>query len=172
MATQKNLYSSLTAFTITLASLGSYAAREGTIVSNSTNSYIDMSFSGKITVGAAAATGNCYLLASSSDGTSIDYPATGADAGITIPSIDQLGTLQYGQLVPGTMLRMIETINTRGIAATTAVPFGPIWVAQAFNGNIPLGGIAPVIVNCQGQAFDATAGHFSVSYVGLQYTIA
>lgn len=93
MATQSYLYSSVTAFTITGTSLGSYAGREGTIVSNSTNLYIDLILSGKVTVGAAVALGNVYLLLSSSDGTNISYPATGSDAGITVP-IENLGSLQ------------------------------------------------------------------------------
>jgi hypothetical protein len=31
---------------------------------------------------------------------------------------------------------------------------------------------SPVIVNCQGQAFDATAGHFAVYYTVIEQTIA
>lgn len=172
MATQKNLYGAVTAFTLTGTSLGSYAAREGTIVDNSVNLYIDMEITGKVTVGAAAALGDCYLLLSASDGTNKTYPATGADAAITIPSIDLLGTLRPGDKVPGTELIFCCAIKTRGVAAATAVPFSAGFVAQLFGGNIPIGGIAPVLVNCQGQAFDATAGHTVLNYTGLQYQIA
>lgn len=174
MATQKILYGSVTAFTITGTSLGSYAAREGTIVSNSTNAYVDMMISGSIYTGAAVPTGNVYMLLSSSDGTSISYPATGSDAGIAagVIPIETLGSLQPGQMVPGTELIYAFTIQTRGLAAATKIPFGGIYVAQLFNGNIPIGGIAPVLVNCQGQAFDATAGHTVIDYTGLTYTIA
>jgi hypothetical protein len=174
MATQSYLYSSLTAFTITLVSLASYGAREGTLVANSTNLYIDLIMSGKLTVGAAAATGDCYLLLSSSDGTNISYPATGADANLTLPPVGMLslGSLNPGDKVPGTALRFCLKIPTNGVAATTAVPFDSFSVAQIFNGQIPLGGVAPVIVNAQGQAFDATSGHFAIDYVGVKYTIA
>ena len=172
MATQKNQYGSLTAFTITLASLASYAAREGTLVTNAVNLFIDMIISGFITVGAALSTGDCYLLLSASDGTNTASPATGSDAGITIPSIDLLGTLNPGDKVPGTELIFATKIRTRGIAATTKVSFEPIAVAALFGGTIPPGGIAPVIVNCQGQAFDATSGHFAINYTGLTYQIA
>lgn len=175
MASQTLLYSpSLTAFTLTGTSLASFAAREGTIVANSTNLAIDYAISGKISVGAAAATGDCYLLASSSDGTNISYPATGSDASLALPAraIAALDSLQYGQQVPGTELIFLAKIPTNGAPATTVIPFGGIYVAQAFGGNIPIGGFAPVLVNCQGQAFDATAGHTVINYVGLKYTIA
>ena len=177
MATQNLNYGSVTAFTITGTSLANFSAREGTIVTNTANKYIDMVISGKISVGAAAGTGNVFLLASSSDGTNISYPATGTDANITQASfgasgINALGQLQYGQVVPGTGLVFLATIFTAGVPATTVVPFFNIYVAQAFGGNIPIGGIAPVLVNCQGQAFDATPGHTVVNYTGLTYTIA
>ena len=174
MATQSLLYSSVTALTLTGTSLASYGGREGTIVANSTNLYVDMVLSGKISVGAAVATGNCYLLASSSDGTNISYPATGTDAAMTMPaiSIASMELLQYGQLVPGTALVFLYKIPTQGLAATTVVPIPNIYVAQAFGGNIPIGGWAPVLVNCQGQVFDATAGHTVMNYTGLKYTIA
>jgi len=174
MATQSILYGATTAFTITLASLGSFAAREGTLVANSTNKYIDMIISGKLTVGAAAANGDCYVLLSSSDATNISYPATGADAGITLGglAIASLATLLPGDKVPGTALRFCVKVPTAGVAATTAVPFDSFSAANIFNGQIPIGGIAPVVVNCQGQAFDATAGHFAINYTGVQYTIS
>lgn len=174
MATQSLLYSAVTAFTLTGTSLASYAGREGTIVTNTSNLFIDMMLSGKISVGAGVATGNCYILASSSDGTQISYPATGSDANITIPplGVAALESLQYGQPVPGTALVFLYKIPTAGVAATTVVPFEGIYVAGAFNNNIPIGGWAPVLVNCQGQSFDATAGHTVINYTGLRYTIA
>lgn len=173
MATQKNQYGSLTAFVITLASLASYAAQEGTLVTNAVNLFIDMIISGFITVGAAAAIGDCYLLLSSSDGTNISSPASGSNAVISPAlNIDLLGTLNPGDKVPGTELIFATRIKTRGIAATTKVSFEPIAVSQLFGGALPPGGIAPVIVNCQGQAFDATGGHFAINYTGLTYQIA
>ncbi len=51
--------------------------REGTLVTNAVDLFIDMIISGFITVGAAAAIGDCYLLLSSSDGTNISSPASG-----------------------------------------------------------------------------------------------
>lgn len=173
MATQKNLYGSTTAFMLTGTSLGSYAAREGTLVANSSNLYIDMEISGKVTVGAAEALGDCYLLLSSSDGSNISYPATGADASIVVPSIDLLGTLRPGRQGAGHRADFPAAQSRRAACrATTAVPFNAGFIAQLFGGNIPIGGVAPVLVNCQGQAFDSTAGHTVINYTGLQYQIA
>jgi hypothetical protein len=177
MATAKTLYAvGPTAFTITLASLASFGAREGTAVSNTTNLGLDVTFSGKVTAGAAVPTGDCYLLAGSFDGNNYSYPLTGADANVTLSgkAIASLAGLQYGQLVPGTGLIFLEAIPTYGLAATTAVPFPPVSISQAFQmaGLTVPESFSPVIVNCQGQAFDATAGHFAVYYTVIEQTIA
>jgi hypothetical protein len=177
MATAKTLYAvGPTAFTITLASLASFAAREGTAVSNTTNLGLDVTFSGKVTAGAAVPTGDCYLLAGSYDGNNYSYPLTGADAGVTLAAkaIASLANLQYGQLVPGTGLVFLEAIPTFGLALGTAVPFPPISISQAFQmaGLTVPESFSPVIVNCQGQAFDATAAHFAVYYTVIEQTIA
>lgn len=172
MATQALLYGSVTAFTLTGASLAANACREGTIVTNSSNLYIDMALSGSITLGAAASTGDAYILLSSSDGTTISSPATGSDAGVTLPgaAIPSFDSLQIGMTVPATDLIFLMKLSCRGLAAGAVVKFNNIYVAQAFGGNIPIGGWAPVLVNCTGQALSASASLFD--YTGLKYTIA
>ena len=173
MATQTLLYGSVTAFTLTGASLAANACREGTIVANSSNLFIDMELSGSITLGAAASTGDAYILLSSSDGTTISSPASGADAGIVITGLGaflpSLETLQIGMTVPTTDLVFLMKLSCRGLAAGAVVKFNNIYVAQAFGGNIPIGGWAPVLVNCTGQALSASASLFD--YTGLKYTI-
>ena len=177
MATQSDLYSSVTAFVLTGASLADKAAREGTLVANSTNLYIDMLLSGKITTGAAISAGNCYILLSSSDATNISYPATGADAGITpgslaLASLELLASpyVPPFQKVPGTELVFFTKLSTAGTAAGAAFTFQNLSVAAAFNGQIPIGGWAPVLVNMSGQALSATATVFN--WTGVKYTIA
>lgn len=155
---------------MTGTSLANNAAREGTLVDNTSNLYMDAILSGFVTVGAAAATGNCYVLLSSSDATTVSYPATGSNASIVVP-VANLGALTLGQIVPGTALVFLYTIGTMGVAATTAVGFENLSVAQAFGGNLPPKW-APVLVNCQGQSFDATAGHTVINYNGVTYTTA
>ena len=178
MATAKTLYAvGPTAFTITLASLASFGAREGTAVSNTTNLGLDVTFSGKVAAGAAVPSGDCYLLAGSFDGNNYSYPLTGADANVTLSAkaICSLAGLQYGQLVPGTGLVFLEAIGTFGLAAATlGVAFPPLSISQAFQmaGLTVPESFSPVIVNCQGQAFDATAAHFAVYYTVIEQTIA
>ena len=171
MAVTRVTYGGVTAITLTGTSLANFAAREGTLVVNTTNLYMDAILSGYVTVGAAAATGNCYILFSSSDATTVSYPATGSNASIVLPGLDSISTLTVGQQLPGTGLVYGYTIGTKGVAATTAVGFENLSVAQCFGGNLPPQW-APVLVNCQGQAFDATAGHTVINYNGITYTTA
>lgn len=174
MATATQLYGGVTAITLTGASLGSYAAREGTLVVNTTNLYLDAILSGHIVQGAAVSTGNIYILLSSSDATDISSPATGADAAITIPGIAMAGleTMLMGQIVPQTELVFLAKVACSGAAAGATTKYANLSVSQAFN----LGGLglppqwAPVIVNCTGQALSATAS--VTNYNGVKQTIA
>lgn len=179
MATQSILYPATpTAFTMTSnTSLGNFVAAQGAIVTNTSNLLIDSMISGFSTVGAAVALGDEYMLFASSDGTTLSKPATGTDATLTLltayPHIfASLDALQYGQIVPGTGLVFGFRINMTGLAIGTAVGFPTMFVAAAFGGNLPYGGWGPVQVNMQGQAHDATAGHFVVNWTGIKYTIA
>jgi hypothetical protein len=172
MATQSDLYGSLTAFTLTGASLASFAARQGTVVVNSTNLAVDYGISGVVTSGATAGNGNAHVLIGGFDGTTYDYPLTGTDAAVTIGGLAtaSLEGLVTGMPVPGTSLRYLAKIPVGGVAAGTAVSMPNTYASQAFNGSIPIGGIGLVLVNCTGVALSATASVFS--YVTLKYTIA
>jgi hypothetical protein len=182
MATAKPIYASAsgTAFTITLASLGVNGVRQSTFVNNqSSNLWLDVTISGLITTGAGAAIGDCYILGAGYDGN--NYPFGGSanlgasDAAVTFnKSLFQLGSLQYGQPVPGTGLVFLCGVPTGGIAASTAVTFGPIGLSQAFQmGGLTLPvALAVVVVNGQGQAFSSTAGNYAMYYNGTQQSIA
>lgn len=183
MATATSIYGGAagTAFTITLASLAVNGARQATFINNqSATNALDTSVSGFVAVGAAAAVGNCWVLAGGYDGTT--YPWGGAailgasDAAVTMNrSLFLLDSLQYGQIVPGTSLIFLATIPTAGLAATTLnVSFGPIGLSQAFQmgGLITPVAYSVVVVNGQGQAFDATAGHFAMYYNTTKQQIA
>ena len=170
MATTKIAYGSTTGFTCTLTSLGSYASREGTIVANTSTLADDYIISGTIVMGAAVSKGDLYLLLSSSDGNNASNPATGSDASIVVPGIDKLGALQPGQTVPGTNLKFMGIIPANTLAAGAAADFVMGGVAAIFNGNPPNGGIAPVIVNCTGQALAASAG--TIYYTAITFTTA
>jgi len=183
MATATALYggASGTAYTITLASLAVNAAQQATFVSNQAATLaLDISVSGFVAVGAAAAIGNCWVLAAGYDGTTFPWGGAAILAASTAVvvmnrSLFSLDSLQYGQTVPGTSLVFLATIPTAGLAATTLnVGFGPVNMSQAFQ----MGGLtlpaqhAVVVVNGQGQAFDATTGHFGMFYNTVKQTIA
>jgi hypothetical protein len=176
MATAKTAYGSVTAITVTGTSLADMAARECTLVVNTSNLYLDAILSGFIYSGAAVPTGNCFILLGSSDATTPADPLTGSDAAITLPRIAwcSMESLQFGQPVPGTGLVFGYKIQTMGRAAATKVGFENLSVSQAFQ----MGGLAlppqwgVVLCNGQGQAFDATAGHTVINYNGITQTIA
>lgn len=177
MATQKLLFSGPTVVTISPASVVNGSAREGTIVTNSANLFIDEMLSGKSFTPLSVALGDQYILFSSSDATNISYPATGIDSTIVLLSVQpralmSLDVLQYGQLVPGTSLVYGYKIPMTGTALSTSIPFTGIYAANAFGGNLPFGGWAPVLVNMTGFTNSITAGNFVFNKTGLQYTIA
>lgn len=170
MATQSTLYAGVVAETLTGTSLANNASREGTLIVNTTNDYIDSIISGFMYSGAAVPIGNMYLWASTSDATTPSYPATGSDASIVVP-IAALGGLTTGQKIPGTELIFLTALSFAGIPAATKFGFGNISLAQAFNNNLPPQ-YAVGVTNCQGQALDATAGHTVINYNGIKFTIA
>jgi len=176
VATAKTAYAGVSAITITGTSLGDMAARESTLVVNTSNLYLDAILSGFIYTGAAVPTGNCFILLGSSDATTPADPLTGSDAAITLPRIAwcSFGVLNFGDPVPGTGLVFAYKIQTMGRAAATKIGFENISVSQAFQ----MGGLSlppqwgVVLCNAQGQAFDSTAGHTVINYNGVTQTIA
>lgn len=172
MANIKEAFGGVSAITITLGSLASYAARQSTSVTNTVNLYLDYEVSGVLKTGASASTGDCYVLLYGSDGTYTSYPAGLSDGAITVPQIDKLGGLVMGQICPGTNLIYYQRINMSGIAAATSVQFAFTGIANAFallGGNIPpQWGI--VIVNCTGEALDSTNGNHVINQNGVYAT--
>jgi hypothetical protein len=171
MANIKTALGGASAITITLASLGNLAGRESTLVDNTSNLFLDAELSISITMGAAAPTGNAHaLLSSTVDGTLISSPATGADAALTPAQIDMLGAMKPGDVLPGTGLIYLGKLNTLGLAAAAVLTENfPSLAAILPGGNIPpKWGV--VIVNCTGQALDATAGNHKVQYDGVYAT--
>jgi hypothetical protein len=176
MATAKEALTVPTAITLTATSLADMAARESTLVDNTTNLYLDAIISGFIYSGAAVPTGDCYLLLSSSDGTTPSYPATGVDASIIVPRNvwTALNMLSYGDKAPGTELIFLTRLRTRGMPAAAKFGFGNIAISQAFSlgglGLPPFWGV--VLLNAQGQAFDGTAGHTVLNYSGVFQSVS
>lgn len=167
MANIKTSYATATAITLTLASLANNTGRESTAVDNSSNLYLDAELYLAIKQGAAAPTGHIYVLLSHTvDGSDYSSPATGSDAALTPAMIAFLDQMTPGQQLPGTELIFIGKIScqNQAAAATTKWNFGSI--ASVYGGNLPVKwGI--VVVNCTGQALDATEGNHTKQYVGV-----
>jgi len=173
MATASQLYGTLTAITLTGASLGNLSAQQSASVSNTTNKFLDAILSGTVTT-AAVSTGNLYLLLSSYDGSSAwSSPATGSNAAITLPGIAwaSMELLQPGQIVPGTGLVLAFKISAIG-AAAAAFSYQNLSISSLFglNGLGLPSNWGVVLVNASGAALSATAS--VTNYTGVQQTIA
>lgn len=141
--------------TITLASLGSAAARQSTVVSNTTNLYEDALLFIKITPAAAgvSATGyvNVYAYGSADGGTNYPEGVTGTDGAYTV-----LGSSN---------LILLAQINV--VANSTARSVGPISFCRSYGIDRLPAQWGIVVVNNTGAAFNATAGNFTVVYQGV-----
>ena len=172
MANIKQALGGTTAITITLTSLANAAAREGTLVVNTTNLWLDAALMVYIQTGASAPNSDSFILLSSSiDGTAAHTtnPATGTDAAITIGNQAMLGGEQMGQPHMGTNLIFFSKFNMSTIAATTQVVQNFGSVAAAFGGNLFMSW-APVFVNTSGQSLGATAANMILWYDGIYAT--
>jgi hypothetical protein len=149
------------AITITVASLGAAAARQSTVVDNTTNLFSDALVTVKLKNGsgtiAAQKACNVYAFASVDGGTTYTELAGATDAAETLT-------------VPPNAI-LIGSVNMPTSATSYAA--GPFSVASAFGGrgNLPASwGI--IIENQTGLALDATGGNHSAIYQGVydQYT--
>jgi hypothetical protein len=142
------------AITITLASLAAAAAREGTIVDNTTNLFLDAYVQVQVRTNASAPSGQkavnlwCYGTVDAALPLYPD-PITGSDAGVTLNA----GQLQF--------LGQIQCPS----ASTTykSVPFS---ISKALGIYLPeKWGI--VVENQTGNALDSTGTNFKAEYQGV-----
>lgn len=160
MASIKSAYAAAATIVCGLASLASGAARESNTVDNTTDLFLDALVQAKVRTNASAPTGDkaVYVYAwGVNDPSSPIYPdaVTGSDAAITPNSPTQLALLGVIYVA----------------AASTTYVMAPKSVAALFGGVLPAKwGL--VFVNATGNALDATAGNFSVTYQGVYATSA
>jgi hypothetical protein len=146
------------------------AGREGTLVVNTSNLWLDAALMVYVQTGATSPIGDSFILLSTSiDGTKISTPATGADAALTPANLSMLGAEQMGQPHLGTALTFFSKFNMGGTAVTTQVTqnFGSI--AAALGGNLFMQW-SIVFVNMSGQSLGTTAGNHIVWYDGVYAT--
>jgi hypothetical protein len=163
MASVKTAYgASGNALTITLASLAdsSTAGRQSTSVSNTTDLWLDVLISAKITTqnsGSIASPSAAFVYAYGSVDGGSEWPdaVTGTDAAITLNN--------------PTQLKLLGAIYAAAI--NTTYKGGPWSLAALFGGRMPeKWGV--VVVNDTGTALSATAGDHSVEWQGVYATVS
>lgn len=155
MSDIKNAYAAASTVTITLTSLANAAARESTVVDNTSTKYRDYLLRVQ-TKGASASntkTLDVYAYAALGDTTYTDG-ATGSDAGFT--AANRLNARFVGVVV---------------LNGSTAVTGGPMSVAAAFGGTLP-DKVGFIAVNSSGDALSSTAGDHVVKVQGVYQTVA
>lgn len=161
MADVKTSYGTPAALTITLASLAdaTSAGRESTVVSNTSDQYLDALVSARIKTansGSISAPSAVFVYAYASVDGGSEYPdtVTGADAAITLNS--------------PTQLKLLGAVYVAAI--NTTYKGGPWSVASLYGGRMPeKWGI--VIVNDSGTALSATGGDHAVEWQGIGATV-
>jgi hypothetical protein len=144
--------------TCTLASLGNGSARGAAAVDNSTNVFEDAMVQLTLKSGASGTTAtgivNIYATGTSDGGTTYGEGA-GSDAAVTLTAPPNA--------------KLIGTINV--VANATIYKSTLFSVAAAFGGFLPQKW-ALIIENKTGGSLDATAGSFTLQYIGVlhQYT--
>lgn len=158
MATVKDSYAAVSAFTITLASLGNSTAgvgRQATMIDNTSNLYTSAIVSANIKMGTtptANALVYVYLIRSNNDSTAIiDDGAGASDAGLTIINAQILGILKNPDATTGNVLK--DNFDTKPLGS-----LGPKWTVA--------------VVNSSGVALDSTGGNHVMSYIGITQTVA
>jgi hypothetical protein len=153
MSNIKNAYGTKTTITCTLTSLANAAARESTVIDNTTNLFIDALLRVK-TNGQAGGTGTLEVYAYAALGdTSYTDGATGSDAAFTAANIKNA--------------RLVGII---AMNVATAVIAGTMSVAVAFGGVMPdKWGL--LFKNNSGAALSATAGDHVIEYEGVYATV-
>lgn len=166
MADLKIAYGTPTAITITLASLASSAGltagQESTAVDNSTNKYVDVLVSGKITTGTSPTTAKAiYVYVYGTwDGTNYPDVLDGTDSAETITSSD----IRNSALVLAAVMNIDNTSDR-------TYWFRPFSIAACFGGRMPQKwGI--FVVHDTAVNLNSTAGNHSIYYTPIYYTVA
>lgn len=163
----KVAYASSADYTITLASLATsstlVAGRQSTVISNTTNLYLDYLVGGKITTGSAtltAATIEAYFFGSFNDTPTYPDALGASDAAWTATSADikRAGLKQFASIPNDTN-------------ANRTYPIAAVSLAAAYGGLIPKNhGVA--VTHASGQNLNATGSNQQLSYTGAYLTSA
>jgi hypothetical protein len=143
------------AITVTLASLANAAARQSTVVDNTSFLYLDVLVQLVLKSGASGVSANGFVNVYAFGTVDAATPTYGESAGASDAAIT---------LVAPTNLRLIGTVNV--VANATTYKSNPMSVAAAFGGVLPeKWGI--VIENQSGASLDSTEGNHKKIYQGV-----
>ena len=165
MADLKLSYPAASDLTITLASLASdtnlLTGRESATIDNSTNLYLDILISGKITAGTSPTASRSIEVwaVGSWDGTNWPDVFDGTESAETITSADiKASVTRY--------LAAMATANT----SDRAYHFGPVSLASAFGGTLPPK-VVLFVTHSTGQTLNSTAGNHQIRLQPVYQTI-
>lgn len=168
MANVKIAYDASSALTISLASLATsatwVAGRESTLISNTTNLYLDYLLAGQITVGTTPTSATqirIYTVASLDDTPTWPDVFDGTDSTETITSIG----------VRDGFAKIASVINVDSTTSNRSYYFGPISVATLYGGSLPKNWTIFVTHNT-GVNLNATAGNHVISITPVYATIS
>ena len=165
MADLKLSYPAASDLTITLASLASdtnlLTGRESATIDNSTNLYLDILVSGKITAGTSptAARSIEVWAVGSWDGTNWPDVFDGTESAETITSAD----------IKASVCRFVAAMATAN-TSDRAYHFGPVSLASAFGGTLPPK-VVLFITHSTSQNLNSTAGNHLIRLQPVYQTI-
>ena len=165
MADLKLSYPAASDLTVTLASLASdtnlLTGRESATIDNSTNLYLDILISGKITAGTSptAARSIEVWAVGSWDGTNWPDVFDGTESAETITSAD----------IKASVCRFVAAMATANVT-DRAYHFGPVSLASAFGGTLPPK-VVLFVTHSTGVALNSTAGNHQIRLQPVFQTI-
>jgi hypothetical protein len=168
MANVKIAYDASSAVTISLASLATsatwVAGRESTLISNTTNLYLDYLLAGQITVGTTPTSATqirIYAVAPLNDTPTWPDVFDGTDSAETITSVG----------VRDGFAKIASVINVDSTTSNRAYYFGPISIASLYGGSLPTRW-AIFVTHNTGVNLNATAGNHVISITPVYATIS
>ena len=165
MADLKLSYPAASDLTITLASLASdtnlLTGRESATIDNSTNLYLDILISGKITAGTSPTASRSIEVwaVGSWDGTNWPDVFDGTESAETITSAD----------IKASVCRFVAAMATANTSDRT-YHFGPVSLASAFGGTLPPK-VVLFVTHSTGVALNSTAGNHQIRLQPVFQTI-
>jgi len=168
MATVTANYTASATITLSTASLASsatfVAGQESTVVTNTSNKFVDALLSGKVTVGTTPTINTqilVYVFGALNDTPTYPDVMDGTDSAETLTSVG----------VGRGFLKLAAVLDVDSTTSDRVYNFGPVSVARLFGGTLPTHWSLFVTHNT-GVILNATGSNHAYSYVGVKYDVA